>query len=61
MSKSTCDPHMFQGILWATAHEEKYPLTTAAATRSSKAAVKSVTVPPWERPTIPMRPASTRG
>ena len=40
------EPHMFHGILWLSAHEEKYPLTTDAATRSSTAAVKSVTVPP---------------
>jgi hypothetical protein len=37
---------MFQGILWASAQDEKYPLTTQAATRSSQAARKSVTVPP---------------
>ena len=37
---------MFQGILWDSAHDEKNPLTTAAATRSSMAARKSVTVPP---------------
>ena len=37
---------MFHGILWDSAHDEKYPLTTAAATRSSQAARNSVTVPP---------------
>ena len=46
MPAMTCDPHMFHGILWASAQEEKYPLTTAAATRSSMAAVNRVTVPP---------------
>ena len=30
---------MFHGILWLSAHEEKKPLTTAAATRWSRAAV----------------------
>ena len=34
MPKTTCDPHMFHGILWLSFHEEKKPLTTAAATRS---------------------------
>ena len=28
-----CEPHMFHGIRWLSAHEEKYPLTTHAATR----------------------------
>ena len=37
---------MFHGILWLSAHDEKYPLTTDAATRSSTAAVNRVTVPP---------------
>ena len=63
MPNRICDPHMFHGILWLTPHEEKYPLTTdTAATRESTAAVKSVTVPPSEMPTMPRRAAgSTSG
>ncbi len=46
MPNSTWDPHMFHGILCASDHEEKYPLTTAAATRRSVAARNRAMVPP---------------
>ena len=61
MPGSTWEPHMFHGTLCDSAHDEKYPLTTAAATRSSQAAKKSVMVPPSDSPAMPIRAGSTSG